>query len=179
MTVILITGPTRSGKSQFAETLAQQSQRPVTYIATSPSPDPDTDPEWYERIQKHRCRRPNAWQTLEIPVELAEGIQHQIPTDHCALVDSLGSWVANGLELESLDWEQQVHSLITQLQLCKGWVILVAEEVGWGVVPAYPMGRMFRNRLGEVVQAVGAVADQVYLVVAGYALDLKQLGTAI
>ncbi len=179
MTVILITGPTRSGKSRFAEDLAQQSQRPVIYIATSPSPDPDTDPEWYERIQKHRQRRPSTWGTLEITLDLVEGIQHQISADHCILVDSLGAWVANGLELEKQEWDQRVHDLITQLQLCPEWVILVAEEVGWGVVPAYPMGRIFRDRLGELVQAVGVVADQVYLVVAGYALDLKQLGITI
>lgn len=179
MTVILITGPARSGKSRFAEQLADRSQRPVIYIATSPPPDPEGDREWYDRIQKHRLRRPDTWQTLEISLDLATGIRQSISSDRCGLVDSLGSWVANGLELESRIWEEQVGDLLTQLHQCKGWVILVAEEVGWGVVPAYPMGRAFRDRLGELVQQVGAMADQVYLVSAGYALDLKQLGMLI
>ncbi len=179
MTVILITGPARCGKSRFAEQLAAQSQRPVIYIATSPQPDPEKDQEWYDRIQKHRLRRPDIWQTAEIPIDLASGIQRLISADQCGLVDSLGAWTANGLEVEDEIWEAQVRDLLMQLHHCGGWVILVAEEVGWGVVPAYPMGRIFRDRLGELVQGVGAMADQVYLVAAGYALDLKQVGRVI
>lgn len=179
MTVILITGPARSGKSRFAERLAEQSQRPVKYIATSPPPDPEVDREWYERIQIHRDRRPSTWQTLEITQDLASALQHSISVSDCGLVDSLGSWTASGLELESSLWDEQVKELIAQLKQCPGLIILVAEEVGWGVVPAYPIGRVFRDRLGELVQDVGAIADQVYLVSAGYALDLKQLGILV
>lgn len=178
MTVILISGPARSGKSRFAEILAEQSGRPVLYIATSPAPDPQADPEWYERIQRHRQRRPDSWETLEIPHELAVGIK-RCQREQCCLVDSLGAWVANGLELEDDAWMGWVGDLIDGLQICEGLVIVVAEEVGWGVVPAYPMGRGFRDRLGELVQAVAAIADNLYLVTAGHVLDLKQLGVSL
>jgi len=68
---------------------------------------------------------------------------------------------------------------VKSLRQTSSTVILVSEETGWGVVPAYPLGRKFRDRLGYLTRQVGAVADPVYLVVAGYAVDLRLIGTAI
>ncbi|NJK65027.1 MAG: bifunctional adenosylcobinamide kinase/adenosylcobinamide-phosphate guanylyltransferase [Synechococcaceae cyanobacterium SM2_3_1] len=178
MTTILITGPTRSGKSVFAEQLAHQSQRPVIYIATTPSPDTGEDPEWAARIQQHRQRRPAEWITWEEPDQLAAALFRCPPTT-CCLVDSLGAWVANHLDASAAAWQDQMEGLKGSLLASDRLLLLVAEEVGWGVIPAYASGRLFRDRLGELVQQVGQQADQVFLVVAGYALDVKKWGQPI
>ncbi|NJK40649.1 MAG: bifunctional adenosylcobinamide kinase/adenosylcobinamide-phosphate guanylyltransferase [Acaryochloridaceae cyanobacterium SU_2_1] len=169
----LVTGPSRSGKSEWAETLAMQSGQPVVYIATA-SLDPE-DSEWQARIERHQHRRPSSWQTLCVPLDLAVAIQGQ-PPGLCILIDSLGSWLTNCLEQDSITWQDSAHQLFLALQQSESQVIIVAEETTWGVVPAYASGRLFRDRLAELERAIAAIADQVDLVVAGYALNLKALG---
>lgn len=171
--VILVTGPTRSGKSEWAEQLAIANPLPVVYVATA-QVDP-ADGEWVARIQRHQQRRPPAWRTYHVSIALADFLRQQTQP-RCWLVDALGTWVANGLELADGVWQEQQSELLTVLPQVPGMVILVAEETGWGVVPAYPLGRQFRDRLGDLTRRVGAIADQVYLVTAGYAVDLSQLG---
>ncbi|MBV5261626.1 bifunctional adenosylcobinamide kinase/adenosylcobinamide-phosphate guanylyltransferase [Synechococcus moorigangaii CMS01] len=170
---ILVTGAVRSGKSEWAEHLALQSQRPVTYIATA-TEDPD-DPEWVARIQHHRDRRPKHWGFIAESTQLTAPLR-RIPADHCVLLDSLGLWVASHLETEAAPWHQLTTEFLDYLQTAPQMLILVAEETGWGVVPAYPMGRLFRDRLGRLIREVGLVADEVYLLAGGHALDLKKLG---
>jgi adenosylcobinamide kinase/adenosylcobinamide-phosphate guanylyltransferase len=97
----------------------------------------------------------------------------------CLLIDSLGTWLANLLEQDDDTWRATVQTLVESLQQTPSTVILVSEETGWGVVPAYPIGRLFRDRLGYLTRQVGTVADAVYLVVAGYAVDVKRLGRGI
>ena len=174
--LILVTGPSRSGKSEWAEELAAQVGDPVIYIATSQL-DP-TDLEWQARVQRHRDRRPQDWITQAVPFNLAQAI-HTAPIAHCLLVDSLGTWLTNCLDQSEEDWEKTTQSLLASLQSTSNTVILVAEETGWGVVPAYPLGRTFRDRLGHLTRQIGAIADTVYLVTAGYALNLSQLGTPL
>ncbi|WP_126146635.1 bifunctional adenosylcobinamide kinase/adenosylcobinamide-phosphate guanylyltransferase [Synechococcus elongatus] len=172
----VVTGPSRSGKSEWAEQLALQSQLAVTYIATAQMNL--EDPEWCDRIALHQQRRPADWQTLNIQVELAT-ILTQASDRDCLLVDSLGTWVAAFLEDSEADWSQRSEALLQSLQNCLATVIIVAEETGWGIVPAYPLGRQFRDRLGSLTRAISGQADQVFLAVAGYALDLKLLGVMI
>ncbi len=174
--VILVLGPARSGKSEWAETLAQQSGLPVTYVATACT-DPE-DAEWLRRIQQHAQRRPVHWQTLEVPIALADTIQ-STPAHTCLLVDSLGTWLANLLEQSDPDWQAIVTELLAGLTATPATVILVAEETGWGVVPAYPLGRLFRDRLGNLVRQIGTLASAVYLVTGGHALNLRLLGTPL
>ncbi|MBF2099019.1 MAG: bifunctional adenosylcobinamide kinase/adenosylcobinamide-phosphate guanylyltransferase [Gloeomargaritaceae cyanobacterium C42_A2020_066] len=171
--VIVVAGPARSGKSAWAEYLACQSGRPVIYVATAQS-DPQ-DLEWQARIEAHRQRRPAAWVTLEAPLELGDVVR-QLAPDHCLLVDSLGTWVAAYLEEPETAWNGRVDDLVAALNQTSGLVVLVAEEVGWGMVPAYPVGRLFRDRLGSLVQRVARPAGRVYLVTTGYVLDLTQVG---
>ncbi|MEO0395022.1 MAG: bifunctional adenosylcobinamide kinase/adenosylcobinamide-phosphate guanylyltransferase [Cyanobacteria bacterium P01_A01_bin.137] len=174
--LILVTGPARSGKSEWAEYWAEQTHKKVIYIATSTvSAD---DPEWQQRIERHRARRPDSWQTQEVPRQLADAVQ-MAHANNCLLVDSLGTWLANHLEQDDQAWRQNVDTLLDSLATAPCDVILVAEETGWGIVPAYPMGRLFRDRLGSLVRHIGAIATHVYLITGGYALDLKQLGTAL
>jgi adenosylcobinamide kinase/adenosylcobinamide-phosphate guanylyltransferase len=175
--IILVTGPARSGKSEWAENLAtrwgQAFDQPIIYVATAQEAPQDL--EWQARLEKHRQRRPPHWQTLLVPTALSANLLEVIPPA-IVLVDSLGTWVANLLTLEEDQWQCQQQQLIFTLQKLTLTVILVAEETGWGVVPAYPLGRLFRDRLGHLTRQVGAIADQVYLVTGGYALNLSQLG---
>ncbi|MDB9313223.1 bifunctional adenosylcobinamide kinase/adenosylcobinamide-phosphate guanylyltransferase [Spirulina sp. CS-785/01] len=171
--IILVTGPASSGKSEWAEQWATQQECPVSYVATA-QPLPD-DEEWMAKIQKHAQRRPPEWETLAIPVALGE-VLGEVKPDRCLLVDSLGTWVANLLEQEETTWEKTVQDLLTQLQQGEGTVIFVAEEVGWGVVPAYPLGRKFRDRIGQITRQISTLATEVYLVTGGYVLPLHHLG---
>ena len=133
---ILVTGPSRSGKSEWAEHLARESDRPITYIATAMR-DP-SDPDWQDRLQRHRDRRPATWRTEEVTHALAIALR-QPPPDHGILIDSLGTWLANHLELGDEDWQAQQDELIEALVAVGDRAIVVAEETGWGVVPAYAL----------------------------------------
>lgn len=174
--LILVTGPARSGKSEWAEQLAAQTCESVIYVATA-QVDP-TDAEWQARIQRHQQRRSPNWQTQHVPVELAAATQ-QAPKASCLLIDSLGTWLANCLEQDEERWEGTVQGLLEALPYSSNTVIVVTEETGWGVVPAHPIGRTFRDRLGALSRQIGAISNTVYLVTAGYALNLTQLGTPL
>ncbi|MCU0549665.1 MAG: bifunctional adenosylcobinamide kinase/adenosylcobinamide-phosphate guanylyltransferase [Leptolyngbya sp. Prado105] len=169
--VILVTGAARSGKSEWAEKLAAESGESVIYIATAQE-NPD-DPEWQARIELHRSRRPADWQTRAVAIELSQAIEH---SSNCLLIDSLGTWLANFLEQSDADWEKTVEALFQSFDKTESLIIFVAEETGWGVVPAYPIGRVFRDRLGSLTRRVGEIAHTVYLVVGGHVLNLSQLG---
>lgn len=174
--MILVTGPARSGKSEWAENLATNSGKSVIYIATAHI-DPN-DAEWQARIAEHQRRRPTDWVVQHVPIDLAASLQ-QLPPNSCCLVDSLGTWLANLLDRDDDTWQQIERELLTSLAATPGEIIFVAEEVGWGVVPAYPLGRTFRDRLGRLVRRLGAIAAPVYLVTGGYVLNLTTLGSPL
>ncbi len=173
MSKILVTGPTRSGKSEWAETLAKSTEKSVIYVATALRDDQDR--EWQERILRHQQRRPPDWQTREVPIELGQLLE-EAQAEECLLIDSLGTWLANVLDQEEEAWLSMQGMFLEGLQRCRGDVILVAEETGWGVVPPYAVGRRFRDRLGSLIRVVAAIANPTYLVTAGYALNLTYLG---
>ncbi|MBE9164212.1 bifunctional adenosylcobinamide kinase/adenosylcobinamide-phosphate guanylyltransferase [Tychonema sp. LEGE 06208] len=174
--LILVTGPGRSGKSEWAETLAAGSGKQVIYVATGLVDEADL--EWMSRLEQHRNRRQVDWETLEVPIELP-AVVRSAQSSECLLIDSLGTWTANLLEQEATVWGQMQQDLLAGLKSTAAHVILVGEETGWGVVPAYPAGRLFRDRLGTLVRHIGAIADSVYLVTGGYALNLSALGTPL
>ncbi|MCC5627338.1 bifunctional adenosylcobinamide kinase/adenosylcobinamide-phosphate guanylyltransferase [Nostoc sphaeroides] len=171
--IILVTGPARSGKSEWAETLAMQSEKAVVYVATA-TDNPD-DQEWHQRILEHQQRRPQDWETLSVPVELSATLADVKPYT-CVLVDSLGTWVANLLEEDEFSWQNIVAELLETVDLVAADMVFVAEEVGWGVIPAYPLGRAFRDRLGSLVRQLGVISNPVYLVTGGHVLNLSRLG---
>lgn len=173
---ILVTGPSRSGKSEWAEKLAEKQNHPVIYVATALE-NPD-DPEWQQRIEKHRCRRPSHWQTLSVPYDLCATIEQAKP-HYCLLIDSLGTWVANGLEKDHQTWQGITTRLLETIQQTSVDLIFVAEETGWGVIPAYPLGRLFRDRLGYLTRQIGAIVDTTYLVTGGHVLNLSLLGETL
>lgn len=169
--IVLVLGGTRSGKSALAESLAGASG-PVTYIATGTTPD-DSDPDWAERVARHRARRPASWSTIEVGAGSASA-GRDLPTVLAAvpgtgLVDSLGGWVA--AEQLVVDAAGLVAA-IEQRSETGRTTVLVGEEVGLGVHPPTRLGRAFADALGALNQAVAAVADEVLLVVAGRAVAL-------
>ncbi len=174
--IILVTGAARSGKSEWAEMLAKQTEKVVIYIATASINS--SDREWQAKIARHQQRRPSHWQTLSLPTEIVPTIT-KASASHCLLIDSLGTWVANLLDQEESLWQETTDNLLGSLALTAADVILVGEETGWGVVPAYESGRIFRDRLGHLLRQIGSLADAVYLITAGHALNLKELGQSL
>lgn len=171
--IILVTGAASSGKSEFAEHLALQSQKSIIYIATAQKNEEDK--EWCLKIEKHRQRRPKNWQILEIPFNFSDEIA-SYSSESCMLIDSLGTWVANFLDKDDNNWQLIVNELLDSIKTTQSDIIFVGEETGWGIVPAYELGRLFRDRLGKLIRQIGNKSDVVYLVTGGYALNLSVLG---
>jgi adenosylcobinamide kinase / adenosylcobinamide-phosphate guanylyltransferase len=176
MTITLVLGGARSGKSRYAESLLSHRAR-VTYLAAGPVPD-GTDREWSDRVWAHRMRRPATWSTVETP-RLAAAIDSAIAP---VLVDCLGTWLTR--QIDEIDgWEDPQRSsrhvadhtaqLVTVLRSAPVDVVLVTNEVGMAVVPETASGRLFRDELGRLNATVSAVSDRVLLVVAGRVLDLS------
>ncbi len=178
--LILITGGARSGKSRYAEQLLAD-KTAVTYIATAEI----LDHEMEARVARHRARRPQHWQTLVSPLQLAATVQQ---AEHpWVLIDCLAVWVANLLQVgwdEARDcWADaagaeatllpQVQELLAAIAARPGTVVAVTNEVGSGLVPVYPLGRSYRDVLGLTNQAVAAAAQQVFCCISGIPLCLK------
>jgi adenosyl cobinamide kinase/adenosyl cobinamide phosphate guanylyltransferase len=165
--IVLVIGGTRSGKSEVAERLAARAAEPsggaVTYVATG---EP-TDPDMAARIARHRTRRSAAWTTLEAPIDLLATLAAVRGT---VLLDSLGTWVAS-TDAFAVD----AGALCDTLRSRDGDTVIVTEEVGMSVHPATETGRHFADRLGLLNCSVGAVADDVLLVVAGRAVRLEEI----
>lgn len=166
-TVTLVLGGVRSGKSRLALTLASRFAR-VVFIATAKA----TDDEMERKIERHRAERPAHWRTIEEPLALDAAMRASATDADVAVVDCLTIHAAHLLELGA-GAEAAIERLVAALRQPLVHVILVSNEVGSGVVPEYPIGRRYRDLLGEMNQAVAAVADNVALMVAGLPLVLK------
>ena len=172
----LISGPAGGGKSRWAETLAERSGRQVVYLATGPQLPHDAD--WQARLRRHRRRRPAHWRCREVGGSLAEALA-ELREGEIALVDSLGTWVSAHLELEPDPWQQRCSELHDALTAAAAPVLLVCEEVGWGLVPPSAAGGRFRNRLPPLQRSLAASAGASWLVLQGRALDLLSLGQPV
>ncbi len=173
--IILVSGPSRGGKSRWAEHLLS-SQEAVTYIATSARRSNDSS--WDERMRLHQERRPSHWQLREPGSKLAECIRKE-ETDQPLLIDALGGFTAVHLECNELQWEQEVNELIRSLVTRIKPTVIVVEETGWGVVPATKIGGLFRDRQGWLAQRLEQHAADSWLVIQGRALNLSQLGVLV
>jgi len=174
---IFITGGARSGKSRFAEELAQQFGVPLGYLATAQS----LDDEMKERVRTHQGRRDNDWHTIEEPLMLTQSLASNDGLYKCILVDCITIWLSNlllqyddkqGEGLEELIMEK-VRSLTKTLREIKTPVIMVSNEVGLGIVPENRLARIFRDIAGRANQLLAAEADEVYVVISGISLKLK------
>lgn len=166
----LILGGVRSGKSRLAETMALQSGKTVTYIATATA----DDAEMAARIARHRKRRPADWGLVEEKIHLAGAVESHAAADTCLLVDCLSLWVTNLLmsEREAL-MTREIEFLIDTLRRCPGELVMVSSECNMGVIPMGELSRRYCDRIGVLHQQVAAVSQRVVLTVAGLPLYLK------
>jgi adenosylcobinamide kinase/adenosylcobinamide-phosphate guanylyltransferase len=193
--ITIVLGPVRSGKSARASELANASGKRVI-LAVTAALDP-SDAEMMARVERHRRDRPSEWTVVETARQTAlPAVIREAPADTCVLVDALGTWIAalllgcEGLDGEGGDSaaavaratelvDAQGTDLADALASARGDVIIVAEETGWGLVPPSALGRVFRDGLGRLTQRLASRADRVELVVAGYAVDLRRIGTPV
>jgi adenosylcobinamide kinase/adenosylcobinamide-phosphate guanylyltransferase len=166
--VTLVLGGARSGKSRYAERLAEAVAAAGTYCATAEA----GDPEMAARIAAHRARRGVFWRTVEEPLALAAVIGAETQADRPLLVDCLTLWLSN-LLLAGRRVETEADTLCVALRLAAGPVVLVANEVGMGLVPETALGREFRDAAGRLNQELASIADHVVFVAAGLPLVLK------
>jgi adenosylcobinamide kinase/adenosylcobinamide-phosphate guanylyltransferase len=166
--VSLVLGGARSGKSRYAEQLIEAIAEGGTYCATAAA----GDAEMAARIAAHRARRGAFWRTVEEPLALAAVIGAEASAERPLLVDCLTLWLSNVM-LAGRPVEAETETLCAALRLAAGPVVLVANEVGLGLVPETPLGRAFRDDAGRLNQEVAAVADRVVFVAAGLPLVLK------
>lgn len=168
----LILGGARSGKSRYAEQIANSSQKPVCYVATAKA----QDTEMQARIEHHRQSRPREWQTREVPIYLSEVLSDNNATTCCILVDCLTLWITN-LLCEGENVAEFKSSLLATLQRLQAQpdteIILVSNETGLGVVPMGELTRRYVDEAGWLHQSLAEIADEVTLMVAGIPVPIK------
>ncbi len=181
--LILVTGGARSGKSSFGEAMFKQEDK-VLYIATAQA----FDEEMKERIRRHRQQRPVHWETMEAYKGFPEKLKGLSRDTTGILLDCVTLMVTNILLEYHLGWETatteklneiendimtEVKAFIEGLKQLSVKAVLITNEVGWGLVPDYPLGRIFRDIAGRVNQYIAAEADEVHLVVCGISNRIK------
>jgi adenosylcobinamide kinase / adenosylcobinamide-phosphate guanylyltransferase len=166
MTLVLLIGGARSGKSRLALERAEREGAPVSFIATGEA----FDAEMTDRIERHKAERPDGWVTIEEPVELERALS-SVPDGATAIVDCLSLWVANVFESRPVD----ALSAATARAAAErpGLTIAVTNEVGMGIVPDNALARAYRDALGRVNARWAEAADEARLVVAGRTLSLS------
>jgi adenosyl cobinamide kinase/adenosyl cobinamide phosphate guanylyltransferase len=164
MSLTMLLGGVRSGKSRLAVELARGSDAPVTLIATA---EPG-DEEMAERIRRHRAARPSSWRTIEEPLDLAPAIE-SVPDGTCMVIDCLTLWASNLIVRGTADGEIDSRSAAAAALAAGrlGPTIAVSNEVGWGIVPANALARRYADTLGRVNVAWVGTATRSFLVVAG------------
>ncbi|WP_027363753.1 bifunctional adenosylcobinamide kinase/adenosylcobinamide-phosphate guanylyltransferase [Desulfotruncus alcoholivorax] len=178
--IVLVIGGARSGKSDVAERYASSLSNQVIYLATAGV----QDEEMARRVKLHRERRPENWPTIEEKRHLGN-VLAKLPAGSIVLVDCLTIWITNWLldeTAEDLSDEekearilQETSNFIKAAQDNRLRLIMVSNEVGYGLVPGNALGRLFRDIAGKVNQYVAAMADKVFWVVAGIPVEIKSL----
>jgi adenosylcobinamide kinase/adenosylcobinamide-phosphate guanylyltransferase len=170
--ITLVLGGVRSGKSRYAQQLAERADS-VLFVATAEVRD---DSEMRAKIERHRSERPLHWKTVEEPIELSRVLAKPFEDSQVILVDCLTLFASNILERfgeHTTSNHPEIDAMCSVLEQVRCPVILVSNEVGSGVVPAYALGRRFRDLVGELNQRVASVADNVLFMVAGIPIVLK------
>jgi adenosylcobinamide kinase/adenosylcobinamide-phosphate guanylyltransferase len=175
LSCILITGGARAGKSSYAQKLAADIGGRVLFVATAEAKDEDMR----LRIEKHKKSRPESWDTLESPVEVAKAIGKKDGDYTVVLVDCITMLVSNVMlqagNEKSAESEvlKEIDSLISIMNSKTAAYILVSNEVGWGIVPDNELSRNYRDLLGRANQLLAQHADEVYLMVSGIPVKIK------
>lgn len=171
--LIFITGGARSGKSSFAQKLADGMKGRKVFIATAQP----RDEEMRVRIEKHKKERPTGWETVEEPQHLCSTVKKCDGKYDVILIDCLTIWISNLLTQYSFNEKEileEVNKLVTSCENIKSTVLIVTNEVGFGIVPADSLSRLFRDIAGFANQIIALQADEAYLVTAGLPLNLKR-----
>lgn len=182
--IILVTGGSRSGKSEFAEQYAATKGRSVAYIATAQI----YDAEMQDRVQLHQQRRPAEWETFEAPYAAEKAIRLAAARHDVILFDCLTLYTTNLLLAEPSEASAEtlrqtilaaINALLEAAAASAVTVIFVTNEVGLGIIPDNALARKYRDMAGLVNQAVAAAAQEVYLVVCGVPVELKQIAVQL
>ena len=172
MSFVFVTGGARSGKSDYAMSLAEKSGGRLVYIATATA----GDDEMRERIENHRRLRGMNWKTIEETLDLS-GAVSSLGGEGTVVIDCLTLWLTN-LMMQDMEAFEDVavnkaRELADALRTFKGTVVVVSNEVGMGIVPENALSRRFRDVAGLVNRVMAASADEVYLVVSGIPVRIK------
>ncbi len=180
----MVTGGARSGKSRYAEQLAAQTGERVLYLATARA----LDGEMEERIARHKAQRPAGWHTIETPLNLAGVITVEAGHHDGLLLDCLTVFLTNRILAHPVDWDKpdrnqlneieaellgEVKAIVEAARQTSAPLIVVTNEVGFGIVPLSPLARFFRDCAGRANQRLAEAATSVFLVVAGIPLRIK------
>lgn len=180
--VVLILGGARSGKSDYAQRLAGRIAERVLYVATASA----GDDEMAERIARHRAARPATWDTVEAPLGVAAAVGEALRDHGAVLLDCLTMLTSNVLLADEEHPDAAEARLLADLDalcdLCAARgaaLVIVSNEVGMGVVPAYSLGRVYRDMLGRANQHIARRAERVLLLIAGIPVDVRALSETL
>lgn len=174
--LVFITGAARSGKSYFAEKMAAELEGEVIYIATCVP----GDDEMKERVARHQARRPNNWHTIEEAFDPVQVIEQMDGAGRIFLLDCVTLLVSNLILQPDAKWGEElilgrISSLAKAGYESAAHVIIVSNEVGWGIVPGDPLSRTYRDIIGRANQILASCADQAYATISGIPIELKSL----
>jgi len=168
MAITLITGAIKSGKSEFAEKIAAVYKK-LTYIALSDSRPHDL--AWQEKIKIHKSRRPSNWEVFENDDLLYVFKNVTGPL----LIDSIGGFVVKNINEDDIQWKRNLLLLNKSLINYKSDIIIVGEQVGWGLVSEYKIGNIFTERIGEVLKDITLISSNNWLTINGKAIKLDNI----
>ena len=172
--LVLILGGVRSGKSRYAQQIAGDIGKRVLFLATAEA----GDDEMKHRIARHKSSRPESWRTIEEQIDIAGALRKNAARADAVIIDCVTVWLSNMLmhneKLSEKDMIKDIDKLIDSYEHGDATYIIVSGEVGMGIVPEHPLGRIFRDYLGLANQRLAAKADRVVLMVAGIAVDMKK-----
>jgi adenosylcobinamide kinase/adenosylcobinamide-phosphate guanylyltransferase len=173
----LVTGGCRSGKSDFAIGLALEAHGPRAFIATAEAGDAEME----ARIRKHRERRGEGWTLIEEPILAAQAVGRALAGAKTAILDCLTLWMSNlvcgGRVRSEEDACREAEELVAAARAADGHLIVVTNEVGWGIVPQNALSRLFRDCAGRANKTVARAADAAWLLVSGIPLPLRAPGS--
>ena len=172
--LVLILGGVRSGKSRYAQQLAGDVGNRVLFLATAEA----GDDEMKRRIARHKSSRPESWRTIEEQMDIAGVLRKNAARADAVIIDCVTVWLSNLMmhneKLSEKEMTAVIDRLIDTYAQGEATYIIVSGEVGMGIVPEHPLGRIFRDYLGLANQRLAAKADRMVLMVAGIALDVKK-----
>ncbi len=176
MSMTLILGGARSGKSSYAQEMAAKMKKRVLFVATC---EP-LDEEMSVRIKAHQRSRPSNWKTLETPTNIAKAMKSKIGDAEVVIIDCMTLLVSNLMGTEDVDAETlekkvraELEALVAFVRTTTAHFLIVSNEVGLGLVPPYPGARVYRDALGMANQILAKNADEVYFMIAGIPIPLK------